>query len=374
MKKLCMMMLALCVAVSAAYGVDYYLKPGATDLSVAASYTTGSEGGADASTPPDSSDEVWIPAGTFTIVGTSASFTTLSGVKRVRPNDGAVLEFTIADGDTRTFNAPINYNGGERYDSNLIKCYGRVVKKGGGTLTLAACGKTKSNSGSLRQDYFTQIDLQQGTLKLPQYADGPMYFGDIAMSNNTTLVTCGNMNDTSQGISTYLRSLNGDGIITNETGRSGGQVFSPYTRNAYVENVFRGRVCHAAKLWLQGNFTHYGDDTGIKQPITVEENYGHFADGKSYGVYSFNNVSLLGPQSYVQLYGRGGGLHYIGERDAVIDKEMKLQTYNYPAFVDAGEYGGLTFSGKWTVEGATTPPTILNVQKWIVLMGSNEVP
>ena len=176
MKKLCMTMLALCAAVSAAYGLDYYLKPGVTDLSVAASYTTGSAGGADASTPPGSSDEVWIPAGTFAIAGDSASFTTLSGVQRVRPNDGAILEFTIDD--TRTFDAPINYNGDEgRYDSQTIKCYGKVVKKGSGTLILASSGNTTATSGTttFRQDYFTQIELQQGTLKLPQEAAGNMY-------------------------------------------------------------------------------------------------------------------------------------------------------------------------------------------------------
>ena len=165
MKKLCMMMLALCAAVSAAYGgTTYYLKPGATDLSVAASYTTGSAGGADASTPPGSSDEVWIPAGTFAIAGDSASFTTLSGVQRVRPNDGAILEFTIADNDTRTFEAPINYNGGFNYgDETNLRCYGKLLKTGNGTLILAASGKTRSDSGYF-QDYMTQIELREGTL------------------------------------------------------------------------------------------------------------------------------------------------------------------------------------------------------------------
>lgn len=367
-----MVMLALCVAVSAAYGADYYMKPGATDLSVAASYTTGSAGGADASTPPSSSDEVWIPAGTFAIAGTSASFTTLSGVKRVRPNDGAVLEFIIADGDTRTFNAPINYNGGERHDDETwIKCYGKVVKTGEGTLILAASGRTKSNSGGFNHDYFTQIDLQQGILKLPQNAVGHMYFGDLTMSEGTTLVTCGNMTNTSAATFTYVRSINGSGTITNETGRAGGQSFSPYTRNVYVESVFRGRVCHPVKLWIQGSFTHYGDDTGISEPITVEENYGHLNDGKGYGVYSFDNIALLGPQSYLQLFGRGGGFHYIGAMNAVVDKAMVLYTFGYPAFIDAGWHGGLTFSGPWSVSGNDMNSA---VQKWLVLTGSNEVP
>ena len=110
MKRLVMIMLAFCASAPVTFGADYYLKSGATDLSVAASYTTGSAGGADAITPPGSSDEVWSPAGTFASAGDSSSFTTLSGVKRVRPNDGAILEFIIDD--TRTFDAPINYNGG----------------------------------------------------------------------------------------------------------------------------------------------------------------------------------------------------------------------------------------------------------------------
>ncbi len=373
MKRIALLMIAFCAAASAAYGADtYYLKSGATDLSVASSYTIGSASGSEATTPPGSENEVYVPAGTYAIAGDSASFTTLSGVARVRPNDGAVLEFAIDD--TRTFNAPINYNGGYNYsDETNLRCYGKVVKKGSGTLILAASGKTRSAS-NYYQDYMTQIELREGTLKLPQYAEKHMYFGDIVMSNGTTLVTCGNMDSPNTGVATYMRSFNGDGIVTNETGRSAGQIFSPYTRNAYVENVFRGRICHAVKLWLQGNLTQCGNDTGIQQPVVIENNYGHLADGKSYGVYSFDNAALFGPQTFVQLYGRGGGVHYIGATDATMGKVMRLYTYDYPAFVDAGAHGGLTFTGGWTVEGTTSPATILNVQKWLVLTGSNEVP
>ena len=374
MKRIVMIMLALCASARVAFGTEYYLKSGVTDLSAAASYTTGSAGGADATTPPGSSDEVWIPAGTFAIAGDSASFTTLSGVQRVRPDDGAILEFTIADNYTRTFESPINYNGGFNYgDEANLRCYGKILKKGNGTLILAASGKTRSTSGYY-QDYMTQIELREGTLKLPQYTDKDIYFGDIVMSNGTTLVTCGNMNSPNDPIFTYMRSFNGDGIVTNETGRTGGQTFTPYTRNAKVENVFRGRICFPAKLWLQGRLTHYGHDTGIAQQITVEHNHGHLNDGYDYGVYSFEDVALFGPQDWIQLYGLGGGLHYFGAVDATINKTMSLYTYNYPAFVDAGWHGGLTFSGSWTVNGTTSPATILNVQKWLVLTGSNEAP
>ena len=371
MKKLCMTMLALCAAVSAAFGANYYLKSGATDLSVAASYTTGSAGGSDAATPPGSSDEVWIPAGTFAIAGTSASFTTLSGVKRVRPNDGAILEFTIADNDTCTFNAPINYNGGERYDDEShIKCYGKVIKKGAGTLILEACGKTKSNSGNLRQDYFTQIELQQGTLKFPQHAEGAMYFGDVAMSDGTTLVTCGNVTNSSLGTATYVRSINGYGTVTNESARST-QSFSPFERNEVYANEFHGKICAPAILWLDGRFVHYGHEAGASKLLTVQNNNGHLNDGYDRGVYSFEDAALLGSVSQIQFYSNGGGLHYFGAGDAEIDKSVYFYTYEYPAFIDAGWHGGLTFSGGFYVNAVNS---ISTVSKWLVLTGSNAVP
>ena len=63
MKRLCMTMLALCAAVSAAYGgTTYYLKAGATDFSVASSYTKDEAGTQTATTAPGASDEVYVPA------------------------------------------------------------------------------------------------------------------------------------------------------------------------------------------------------------------------------------------------------------------------------------------------------------------------
>lgn len=75
--------------------------------------------------------------------------------------------------------------------------WGKIVKKGGGTLILAASGTMKYGI-TANQDYFTAIDLQQGTLKFPQHAVGNMYFGDLTMADGTTLVTCGDVSDPSQ--------------------------------------------------------------------------------------------------------------------------------------------------------------------------------
>ena len=270
MKRLCMIPLVFCAAVADAG--TYYLKSGSTDLSVAASYTMDAAGTQAATSLPGSADEVFVPSGTYAIAGDSASFATLSGVSRVRPEEGAVLEITVAPNDTRTFEAPVNWNADDYSYSNEgnIKCYGKIVKSGDGTLILASCGKTKYSSDC--QDYFTGIELKAGTLKLPQYATATMYFGDLAMSNGTTLVTCGNMDSPNSAIFTYVRSLNGDGVITNETGRVDGQTISPYSRNVLVENVFRGRICHPAKFWLRSRLVHYGNTTGIKANITKCEN------------------------------------------------------------------------------------------------------
>ena len=352
----------------------YYLKSGATDFSVAASYTLDASGTTPATSVPGSTDEVVVPAGTFAIAGDSASFETLSGVKRVRPNDGAVLEFSIAADDTRTFNAPINWNGescaynAANADATL-KCYGRIVKKGSGTLILASSGNT--TAGNYSQDYFTQIDFRQGTLKLPQNAVGNMCFGDLTMEAGTTLVTCGNTNNTTDARSTLVRSFNGDGTITNETKRSVGQIFSPYARNLVQDNVFRGRICDPVKLRLAGRLTQCGNSTGIAQSIVVESNSNHLNDGYDRGYYSFENVALLGSATFFQYSGTGGAMHYFGGEDATIAQNAYLYTRQYPASFDAGWHGGLNITGNWRAEAEDVNAA---VSKWVVLMGSNTVP
>ena len=223
-------------------GATFTFKDGKFDFTKAENYTVGE---VQATVRPGAADEVIVPAGTYSLPGSSDSFKVLSGVKRVKPNEGAIFEITVAENDTCTFNAPINYNGGFAYNNASVRCYGKVIKKGRGTLILAASGRTKSTADNtnFNMDYFTQIDLQEGTLKLPQQAAGNMYFGDLTMAEGTTLVTCGDMTseDTkNKPIFTYLRSLNGSGTITNETGRSGGQTVSPFPRDEIVKNVFKG--------------------------------------------------------------------------------------------------------------------------------------
>ena len=376
MRKGCALSFAM-LTVAVVQGADFTFKSGKSDFTKPENYTVD---GKQATERPGANDNVIIPAGTYSLPGHSSSFAILSGVKRVKPSDGTIFEITVAESDTRTFNAPINHNGGFAYNNESVRCYGKVVKKGAGTLILAASGRTKSVAEAVEankkfnMDYFTQIDLQEGTLKLPQHAVGDMYFGDLTMAEGTTLVTCGDMTDEEtrkKTIFTYLRSLNGSGTITNETGRSSGQTVSPFPRNEKVENIFRGRICHPAKIWLSGRLTQYGSDTGIEEPIVVEGNRGHLNDGKGYGTYSFENVGLLGPATEVKLYGLGGGIHYFGGVDANVQKEILLYTTQYPAFIDAGWHGGLTFSGEWSVCGDTLERA---VQKWLVLTGSNTVP
>ena len=371
--RLCMVMFVFCTAVSTAFGgMTYYLKPGATDLSVKESYTTGSAGGAAATVPPGASDEVVVPAGTFAIAGGSTSFTTLSGVKRVRPENGAVLEITVGDNDTQTFEAPVNWNG-ESYVYNSegnIKGYGKIVKKGNGTLILASSGNTKY--GNYNQDYFTGLEIVQGTLKMPQYAVGNMYFGDVAISNGATLVTCGNLNDDEKGTQTLVLSLAGYGTITNESGRlRNGQAFSTIGRTIMVDNEFHGRFCHPVRFWLEGRLVHYGHDTGIELPVVVQNNRGDLNNGTGRGVYAFEDAAMLGPGAFVQYYGEGGGLHYFGGEDTTIEKPQYLYCYKYPVFFDAGWHGGIRFTGGWSVTGDSLAAAC---QKWLVLTGSNTVP
>ena len=354
----------------ATQGATYYLKSGMTDLSVAGSYTLDEAGSTPATTPPGAADEVVVPAGTFAFSGSSASFATLSGVKRVRPNSGAVLEITIADDDTRTFEAPINWDA-EKDTFNhedKIHCYGTVVKKGAGTLILASSGNTKI--GSTYQDYFTSFDLQAGTLKMPQHALGAMYYGDVTMAEGTKLVTTGDIDSASKPTFTYLRALNGYGTVTNETARDG-QVCTVFGRELVYASEFHGRFCYPVKHWLPGRFKQYGDSVGFTAAVVVENNKGHLQDGYDRGCYEFENVALLGPSSIIEPYNEGAGFHYFGGEDGTIAKTVTLYTRKYPMFFDAGWHGGLTFTGNWNVLADSLN---LAVSKWVVLMGSNAVP
>ena len=376
MKRLCFSALALCTAVSAAYGANYYLKSGKTDFTEPSNYATNSAGTLIPTTLPGETDQIILPDNTtFVISGGDANFNVLSGVKRIRPRTNSVLEFTIADGTTNTLKAAVNWDADSKMwdvesGENMIHHWGKIVKKGGGTLILAAFGATKWGA-SANQDYFTAIDLQQGTLKFPQNAVGDMYFGDLTMAEGTTLVTCGNVENSNLGTATYVRSVNGYGTVTNESGRSAGQVFSPYARDVVCASEFHGKLCHPVRHWLDGRFVQYGHETGITQPITVQYNYGHLNDGYDRGVYSFEDVALLGSDTYVHFYSNGGGIHYFGGVDAVMNKQVNLCSFNHPGFFDAGWHGGVRCTGVWNVKADNADQ---KVQKWLVLTGSNTVP
>ncbi len=377
MKRLCMTMLALCAAVSAAYGgTTYYFKVGATDFTEPSNYATDSAGTQTATSIPGAEDQIILPDNaTFAIAGGDANFNVLSGVRRIRPRANSVLEFTIADGATSTLNAAVNWDADSKMwnvenGTDAIHHWGKIVKKGGGTLILAASGTMKYGI-TVNQDYFTAIDLQQGTLKLPQHAVGNMYFGDLTMAEGTTLVTCGDVSDSSLARATLLRSLNGYGIVTNETGRSSGQICTTYERNVVACSEFHGKFCHPVRHWLNGRFVQYGHETGITQPVTVQYNLGHLNDGYDRGVYSFEDVALLGSNANIQFYSTGGGIHYFGGVDAEMAKNVNLYSYAYPGFFDAGWHGGIRCTGSWNVS-ADTANSI--VQKWLVLTGSNTVP
>ena len=365
-------LLALYIAMagSHSFGETFYFKSGGTDFSVLGNYTMDEGGEIPATIKPGANDEVIVPSGTFLIDVSSDSFSTLSAVARVRPAKNAFLEFFADEGVTGIFNAPINWNGTEyAYNSESCLHNGTIVKKGRGTLVLSSCGKTKYNN--YNQDYITGIDLREGTLKLPQYATGDMYFGDLIMSSGTILVTIGDLNNKSQARKTLLRSFYGDGIVTNETERASGQSFGPYARNEMIDNAFYGRICHPVKIWMYGKITQYGTETGLQMPITVEDNRGHLNKGSARGVYSFEHVALLGSAEFIQPFGKGGGYHYFGGVEGRIDKRVDLYTTEFPTFFDAGWYGGITFDGVWCVSGDEEPRA---VQKWVVLTGSNIVP
>lgn len=170
------LVMAVSLLAFTALGADYVLKSGTTDWTKADSYEPAGN--------PGASDTILLPANeTFEVDAASASFATLSGVKRIKPASGSQLVLTVADGE-KTLGCAVNNGGEEKKGADI----GVLVKRGAGRLNLGSDGRIVGTDGYF-YDYCTGITLEQGSLALvAEAASGRTVYGHLASSNDTTLV------------------------------------------------------------------------------------------------------------------------------------------------------------------------------------------
>ena len=312
---------------------------------------------------PGAADEVLLPTGTtYLDASDDGEFAAVNAVKRIRPNDNCILEIDVGNKD-RTLECAFTYQAQDGRNR------GKLIKKGLGSLTL---GSTRDDyyKSSTRYDYYSNFDIVEGALKLPQ--DGTTgisaRLGNIAISNNATFFTLATPSTTAAH--TYVLELWGgeDAIITNTAPVSyaAGQVLSAQGSSL---SVFAGKICSPIRWWGSGYHHLTGTDNTLapSSSFTQSGNTGRGFNGPYAGVMSFGRK---GEPSSTGTYGsmfsrdNGGAFKYLGSGEET-DVDLSVSSVAatpYPAYLSGGDIGGLVWKGLWQ-------PAAASLQQRLVISG-----
>ena len=369
-------------------GAEYFLKSGVTDWSIKESYCTDSARTVEATGVPGSEDTIFVPAGTFSLVSGTDSFNTFANVKRIAPEaTNTVIELDVEGGDAdnpHVVNAMIYYGLAKDADRGV----GTVVKKGSGFLYLGAKGGAV-NAGGSHVEYGVNFDVRAGTLRFATEEVNNPLCGFLKVASGAAVWLAQSANNATQMHFDYIEAEAGS-LITNATTRSS-HVFgiSPcggvYDHLSYIKGALGG----GARIWTSGSLMLDTLENSAAGEPTILDNYGEFFNptGQQRGVLlvkKFGNklerTASLGYSSNMLLsFGStGGGVRYIGDGNETTDRGIYLysapfhggasKANAYPAFIDAGETGGVTFTGSIApVSDANTPPGV----RRLFLMGDN---
>lgn len=362
--KLVMLIVSSAVAF-AGTAAQYYAKDGISDWTTKDSFTFDAEGTLPADKVPGADaegvDEVFVNNRTTVTVGDKASLDAVNRLARIRPIDRyAQVIFNVPDGEYWTNACPVNYDGVHRTD---YQHYGKFLKRGGGTLELLTAGAYKTSAtGGYNCDFCTTVVTEEGDLILPQVKAGDVvgntfYCFAFAVSNNATLHLSQMGN---QGTALFGQEL---AVLTNDGAEVTVTLSGQTSGGKPVTQVFAGAIGgainfrSAARLWLTGTNSTYSGGTA------AFNNDGKGSEGNGIvGIRKFGNqgdpVSSFGNKNYLTLgfypdvgYTPGGVRCLATAEDGEETTDKVLQFYSNPGgadVVDAGDFGGVTFTGEWS--------------------------
>ena len=307
---------------------------------------------------PGDGDIVVLPAN-MTAKVDKDSIAFVSKFARIKPLHAttSILEVTIDDDDEQSLGCAV-YNS-ERLHSEFVNTSGRIVKKGAGTLSLASSARADS--------YFTDIDVQEGTLALvPRLGKTDRFYGRINVSEDATLVL--GADETAQTQNWMIR-LTGAGIVKNGIGDAARCVLMPGAGGAETAPAeFSGRIVDRITWWAYGNQHLTGTDSTFSGGFHIKGNEGSTTRGIT-GVMKFGEAgqpSSAGTHGTVLLQESGGRVLYLGAGETT-GKSFQLHASGgtYPSVIDAGATGGLVLTGRVFATDAAI--------ERLVLTGSNTV-
>lgn len=369
----------MCFAVGAA---DYAFTPTSADAdwSNPANYAPAT------AVLPGAADTVSAPAATYEVTVPSASYSAIAGFRRIVPN-GTKLVFNVVD-TTQEYTNACAFSAGMSTSLNGDYTKGELVKMGPGTMVLAADGVLVDKT--TYYDYYAGITVAEGVLKFPQYSSAQtLQYGRTVVSNGATLFTASQKPGGSTAF-TALRALYGAGALENAvtpgSSRTGHSM--SVSGNGAEASYFEGTIGSKITLYNQsggGEITltgrssfgssYVGGGTG-----TYPENHPGVVHVASIGTSAGNSQTALGTSSGACLFSgsdstnRLSVVHFFGNTiGETSSREFRLQ---HPGriYLDAGAYGGVTFTGNFPGGVQGTASTGYYRMRRLFLTGSNTAP
>ena len=346
-----------------AQGADFYLKSGASDWTVAASYCTDAARTQEATAVPGSADTVFVPEETFALSDASASFAVFANVMRIAPEGtNSVIALTV-DGGTADEPRVLNTTIYHALNVNADRTVGTVVKKGAGFLYLAA-KDTAKNPKIGHTEYGVNFDVREGTLRFAQDEVNNTYYGFLKVASGAAVWFAQSANNATQSYFDYIMAEEGS-LLTNATTRAAGHVFGVTAGVSYdVESYIKGAIGGGARIWTTGSIRLETTANSCAGAVTTQDNLGKGYDpapGQNRGVVLVKKFGNLGSTdsslgtgyNAILCYGNGGGgFRYIGDGGETTSRNFDHYSQAYrgtasahPAFLDAGPNGGVTFTG-----------------------------
>lgn len=223
----------------------------------------------------------------------------------------------------------------------------QVVKTGNGTLSLtSAKGGEWDDAQGRHQDMAAKWKVEGGTVVFLQSAtaNATYMLSSLDVAAAGTAVLFGN------GAKTQLTGLSGAGLVTNYTGTA------KITLTGTNRSVFSGRIQGKIQLTVQNELWL----TGLENTCTLSalQTYGTSYGAGTLGLASIGTVAGggasiggTGELSVSSAAANSGRILLLNDAARSTDRALGVSgSETLPATIDAGAYGGYTFTGDWNIK------------------------
>ena len=279
---------------------------------------------------PGAGDIVEIPKNmTVKMLAGSDSWELMNTLARVAPRSGSTFIIEVPADETAELNIPVTEYGMEGSNDKAT-----LVKRGGGILQF--CSYAKVKDGSVVCDYYLNLDVQEGKLRL--YAGGTntdetFNYRSANIGENGTLEIC-------KVGRTRLIKLTGSGLVTlNNTAEQ--RIYLVGTGHYVFDGLITGPIRF--------------DITKGRHDFTCKENRNNTICLSGDAICGFTSIGS-GVNAYSTVgtgnfnLGGSSGIIYIGNTGDISDKPI---WGGAKCFIDGGEYGGLKLNGKIDFSGSS---------------------